>query len=143
MTGTWMIAAGLAVLAGLAVSAAEWRCRRSADRRDGVFRCKIRLVGDQDGSRSRPRGRARAHWVDDVLVIDTGLLYRTTRVLPVRTVHGFLDPTVTGTKFERFVSLRLELDDGSTVEVAGALDSVDMLGGPFLTAHSTLPRSRR
>jgi hypothetical protein len=45
-----MIAAGLAVLAGLAVSAAEWRCRRSADRRDGVFRCKIRLVGDQDGS---------------------------------------------------------------------------------------------
>jgi hypothetical protein len=138
-----MIQAGLATVVVLVVGTAVWWRRRSADSRDGVFRCGIRFVGDRDGSPWRPRRRAHAHWVHDVLIVDRGLLHRTTRALPVRTVHGFLDPSITGAKFERSISVRIELDDGSIVEIQAAADSIDSIGGPFLAAHPTLRGSTR
>ena len=139
MSSLWA-ASGLGLLI-VCVVAAVWRRRRSADRRDGVFRCKIRLAAERDGSRAGPRGRAHARWVHDVLVVEAGLMHRTTRVLPVKTVHGILDPTVTVTRERQVVSLRLELDDGSTVEIAADADRADDLGGPFLTAHPVLRRT--
>jgi hypothetical protein len=88
-------------------------------------------------ARDREAG-PRARWVHDVLVVEDGLLLPTTRVLPVKTVHGILDPTVTVTRERPVVSLRLELDDGSTVEITVDADRAHDLGGPFLTAHPVL-----
>jgi hypothetical protein len=140
MSPLWA-ASGLGVLFVVAVVAAVWRRRRSADRRKAAFRCKIRLAGERDGARAGPRGRAHAHWVHDVLVVEAGLLHRTTRVLPVKTVHGTLDPTVTVTRKRPVVSLRLELDDESTIEITADADRTDVLGGPFLTVHPVLRRT--
>jgi hypothetical protein len=129
-----------AVAGGLAVLTLARRRRRSADARDGVFRCRIRRAGAQDGTGRRVRGSVRARWVHDVLVVERRL-FRGPRLLPVTSARGVLDPFATASDGDRRVSLYLDLDDGSCVEVVADADEADRLGGPFLTAHATAQRA--
>jgi len=79
----------------------------------------------------------KARWVHDVLVVHRGGWSLGTELLPVSRVHGRLGPTV-NVRGRQWVSLRLELDDGSVMDVAAPRDLADELGGPFLTAHDSL-----
>jgi hypothetical protein len=137
-----LLATGAVVLgaAGCVFAVAILRRRRAVQRREGGFACRIRPVAEREGS-----GRARAaeaRWVHDVLVLRYGPLRATTRVLGVRTAYGVLEPTMDITGRRRSVSLRLTLDDGSTVDVIADADCADDLAGPFMTAAGTLARAR-
>jgi hypothetical protein len=112
--------------------------RRAMARRCGVFRCSIRPAGARDGSQAWLGGRARAHWFRDVLIVEAGVFRDARRTLVVREAHAIVERRNRGPR--HVVSIRLELRDGSTVEVATARRHLDLLGGPFLTAHPTLQR---
>lgn len=108
---------------------------------EGVFRCRIRVSGAEDGSKAWPRRPVNARWVHDVLVLDWGLLRRRRHALGVRTAFGVLDPTRTLTSDEGVVSIRLELDDGSIIEASARESDAEWLGGPFLCAHPVVRRT--
>jgi hypothetical protein len=128
---------GVASMLGLLIAIATWRRRRSNDRRDGVFRCRIRPAGPRDGARLGARRAARARWAHDVLIVRTGILSRTLRVLPVRHAHRILELRVNPPRSST-VSIHLEADDGSSYEITTTPDRVDLLAGPFVTAHPAI-----
>jgi hypothetical protein len=79
----------------------------------------------------------KAHWVHDVFVVYRGGVDHGTYLLPVSAVHGGLEPVI-DLRGDEYVSLRLELDDGSKVDVAARPQLADELIGPFLGAHASL-----
>ncbi len=136
-----LIVVGVAVVCRLVISV--WLRRHAAAERAGEFRCRIRPSGDRDGTRARPRGRARAYWVHDVLIVRTGSILHRTRYLPVRSAHGHVDDVPTLRTNDPFVSLQFELDDGSMFRVSTRPERAGLLAGPFLAAHATFRRSER
>jgi hypothetical protein len=118
------------------------RRRRSVPRADGLFTCRLRTVaGNRSGSYTWPRRQVRARWVHDVLVVYRGRLDRGTDLLPVSTVHGRVGPIV-DVHGDPCVTLLLELDNGSTVDLAARPHFADELAGPFLGAHPKLHQTR-
>jgi hypothetical protein len=136
-----LIVVCLVVVCGLVISV--WLRRRVAAERTGMFRCRIRPSGDRDGTRARPRGRARAHWVHDVLIVRTGWIVHRTRYLSIRSAHGHVDDDLTRGTNDPFISLQFELEDGAMFRVSARPDHANLLSGPFLAAHATFRRSGR
>jgi hypothetical protein len=118
------------------------RRRRSVQRIEGLFKCRLRTVASsRSGSYTWPRRQVRARWVHDVVVVYRGRLDRRTDLLPVSTVHGRVGP-ILDIHGDPCVSLRLELDDGSTVDMATRPHFADELAGPFFGAHAKLHQTR-
>jgi hypothetical protein len=118
------------------------RRSRSPQRTEGLFRCRLRKVaGNGSGSYVWPRRQVRARWVHDVLVVYRGRLDRGADLFPVSSVHGRVGPVV-DVHGDPCISLRLELDDGSTVDLAARPHFAEELAGPFLGAHSKLHQAR-
>jgi hypothetical protein len=120
---------GAAVAGGVA---RRGRRRRRSSGADDTFRCTIRAVGD--GRWSRPR---RARWAHDVLIVRPGAVLGRTRVLATVAAHGEVGP-MPSIRHEPWVTIRLQLDDASLVEVAAPSYAADALAGPFLAAHAAL-----
>lgn len=138
MTEVLVIAA---FVIAIAVVALAWR-RHVVDRPGDAFRCTLQPIDEVSGCPGRPLRRSRARWVHDVLVVDSGFVIRRTRVLPVKTVHGSIEPTVCGRRLKSTISLRVELDDGSAFRIFAEPPRIDSLGGPFLTAQPTIRSTR-
>jgi hypothetical protein len=137
---TWMTPVLVGLVAAMlgAVLVAVLGRRRFAGT-DGAFRCRIRMQYERL-SATGPRwcrGSASAIWVHDVLVVQYGLL-------PPRTVAVHVRPrkeeirTVTRREVRRLgaapVLVRLELDDGRSIDVAARATERMSLVGPFLAA---------
>jgi hypothetical protein len=134
-----LIAVSLYLLIGIV--GAAWHRRRSADRSNGVFPCRVRPAGPRDGVHLRSWRKAKAHWDGDNLVAEAGPLRRSRRVLHVRSAHHILDLRVTPSA-RSTASIHLDLVDGSSVEVSTKRDHLDSLAGPFLIAHPALAQDR-
>jgi hypothetical protein len=121
-----------AILAGV-------RTRVHFARTDGAFRCKIRAPYDRltDIRPQWPRCRTRARWVNDVLLIEHGLLRPRTLALPGRIPDDVIRQAntweVTGLGVDPVV-LVLQLDNGSIAEIAARHRDGRLLVGPFLAA---------
>jgi hypothetical protein len=131
----WILLATLGVPVWLIVGAlggALWS-RRTFRRAPGVFPCKTRLISGSEDSGNWPRATAYARWLHDVLLVHAGLALVRVRALPVAGVDAQITsaPDVK-LKGDHPVSIRLELDDGSVVEVAASKDASQTLAGPFL-----------
>jgi len=119
------------VLGALAVGLLSRRAHRS---RPGVFPCKVRKAS----ARSQPWGRrtAYARWVHDVLLVHSGMPLIRYEALAVRSV----DTPATRVDDVRFigsrdpVSVRVILDDGSTLDLASPSRWEGLLAGPFGSA---------
>jgi hypothetical protein len=142
--GQTLMALGLGCIPMLWTSLRGWA--RFA-RHPQAFRCRIGDVpgGTGIGTRWRRR-RTWARWVNDVLLIRSGLLR-----MGIQAVAAELAP---GTVLEYApldvrlglhpISLRMTTDDGDVIDVAVALASRTLLAGPFLAAAIPgLPRAPR
>ncbi|MGY1592480.1 hypothetical protein ACI79D_10925 [Geodermatophilus sp. SYSU D00708] len=94
------------------------------------------------------RRRTRAAWVDDVLLLRSGLLRLWLTPLEVGVAREVtvqaLEPGEVRGLGRRPVALRLTMHDGCEVEVAAAHEDAGRLVGPFLTAAlSGLPEAPR
>jgi hypothetical protein len=116
-----------------------WR-RRVVALRAGTFRCRIRPAGAQDGSPAWLGGVVRARWLHDVLIVEAGLFHDARQNLVVRAAHAIVDRGTRGRR--RRIWIRLVLRDGSVVEVVTSRRHVDLLSGPFVTAHPSFQRPR-
>ena len=138
----WIALAALGVPIWLVLGAlggALWS-RRHYRRAPGVFPCKIRLTSGSQAPGAWTRGTAYARWVHDVLLVHTGLALVRYRALPVAGIDGSISqlPAVK-VKGDAAVSVRLRLDDGHHVEVAGPGSTREGLAGPFLAPLETTP----
>jgi hypothetical protein len=134
----WILLAMLGVPIWLVVGAlggALWS-RRTFQRAPGVFPCKVRIVSGFEDSGKWPRATAYARWVHDVLLVHAGLALVRFRALPVIGVDGSISPAP-GVKVKGggAVSIRVRLDDGTIVDVAGPGSMREVLSGPFLALH--------
>lgn len=148
MSAAWaaVSTAAAAVLPVLILTA--WSSVRFA-RRFRPFRCRIAVPPSRRGPMRWRRGRRRAAWVSDVLLVRprpigwwvlplaTGVPGRATvRPLDARTVGG-LGP--------RPVALRLLGPDGTELEIAVAEECAAQVVGPYLLAgmpQSPAPKER-
>jgi hypothetical protein len=134
----WILLAILGVPIWLVVGAlagALWS-RRKFRRALGVFPCRIRLVAGSEGSGKWTRATAYARWVHDVLLVHSGLALVRFRALPVAGVDGTISPAPgIEVKGSGAVSIRVRLDDGTVIEVAGPGSMRETLSGPFLALH--------
>jgi hypothetical protein len=129
------------LVSALAVGALAIRSRRRrmpAVTAEGVFRCRVRASGADDGTRTWTRRTVEARWVHDVLVLDWGIVRRTRRALGIRTAFGSLEPNRALTSDEGEVSLCFQLDDGSAIRVTTSEEAAEALGGPFLCANPSV-----
>jgi hypothetical protein len=115
------------------------------------FPCKLRPAPLEGLPAPRwPRGRARAVWTHDVLLVRQGLVRVRLRVLAVRTPEEPLRVTGRG-EVRRLgagpLAVVLRLDDGSLVEIAAPARARTQLVGPFFAAAipglTGGPRERR
>ena len=112
------------------------------------FRCR---VGPPSSRRSDARWclrRTRAAWVDDVLLLRSGVLRLWLTPLAVGVAREVtvqaLEPGEVRGLGRRPVALRFTAHDGCEVEVAAAHEDSGRLVGPFLTAAlSGLPEAPR
>jgi hypothetical protein len=113
--------------------------RRSAKAVPGTMRGRLRVTsGSVPGFKVRwSRSSCYAVWVRDVLVVHAGLAMVRTRLLPVSSA-GAIErrslPELKRLGSEQAV-LGLELDDGSTIELAVAVSERSKLPGLFLLAE--------
>ena len=150
---------GAAFLIGAAVSAlvtiavvTVWAKVRYGRRLPTSVRCRLgRPAGrwPRRGRRARwCRRRSWATWVDDVLLVRSGVLRLWLTPLPVGvakevTVRALGPREVRGLG-RRPVALRFTLRGAGDLEIAVASDNVDRLVGPFLTAAlAELPHAPR
>ncbi|HYN95123.1 MAG TPA: hypothetical protein VES42_14835 [Pilimelia sp.] len=104
-----------------------------------AFRCKLRWLDSWSDvpSFGWRRGRTRAKWVHDVLLVQRGLLQPRTVSLPVRrldhAIRSSCPVEVRGLGSLPLI-LTLRLDDGGRVEVAAREADRTALAGPFLAA---------
>ena len=148
MNALLVVAACLATCAGtLAVLTAlsRWRFGRLP----GTFRCRLGPPSRWRRHRSAWRvRRTRAVWVDDVLLLQSGLLrLGVTPVCPVISREVSVEPLepfeVRGLGL-RTVALRLTAEDGRRLVVATSVADRTALVGPFLAAAVPgLPRAPR
>ncbi|MGY1707449.1 hypothetical protein ACI79C_23040 [Geodermatophilus sp. SYSU D00697] len=144
-----LVALGAVVLVGATVVVlAAWGRIRYA-RELPSFRCRV-------GPPASPRRydarwclrRTQAAWVDDVLLLRSGLLRLWLTPLAAGVAREVtveaLEPGEARGLGRRPVALRLTADDGCVVEVAAAHEDVGRLVGPFLAAVvSGLPDAPR
>lgn len=124
-----LVALGIPI--GLALGAlggALWT-RRSFRRSPGVFAVKVRGA-DLDSARW-PRRAVYAHWAHDVLIVHQGIALARSRVLPVAGAAELPLAADVGGLGDGPVGVRLQLDDGSLVDVAAAGHDRDALVGPI------------
>jgi len=134
------------VLATVLVIAA-WGHVRYA-RRLPFFRCRIGppAAVSRRGSRARwCRRRTRAVWVDDVLLVRSGVLRLWVTPFAVGAARAVsLEPADVHGLGPRPVAMRFNLREAGEMEVAVAAEHADRLVGPFLTAAlSGLPDAPR
>ena len=114
----------------------------------GTFRCRVRAVaGSPVGWRARSSsGRARAVWIHDVLMVQSGWLFPRVVALPVRLPEDSIREAepgeVTGLGRAPMV-IELRLDDGPLMTVAAADRDRTLLAGPFLAAAVATLKLRR
>jgi len=145
---TALLVFGTALFAFAIGSSAAAMLQRDRLIRSGEsFPCRVRSSGGAGlGSRNRwLRGRARAMWVRDVLVLQRGHLVPRTLALSVRLPDDAIREAgrgeVRGLGRDPLI-VKLRLEDGPLVEVAGRSRDSTLLAGPFLAAVVTLaPRS--
>jgi hypothetical protein len=120
----WLVVGGLLAALGN---------RRLVRRAPDAFPCKLRVSSAGDPIGGWGRGTASGRWVHDVLLVSKGLALARSDALPVHDLQGSVTRSV-DVKFRSGhpVSIRLSLDDGSTVEVAAPVSSAHLLSGPFL-----------
>jgi hypothetical protein len=133
----WIILAALGipiwlVLGGLA---ATLMSRRSLKRRDGVFPAKLRVVSGEVSTLkdSWPRRPAYARWVHDVLLVQHGLALVRTEAYPVAALSvssTSQDDEIRGIGDAPIV-MTLELDSGSSIELAAPSNVRNTVIGPF------------
>jgi hypothetical protein len=118
-------------------------------RRLPSFRCRVGPPTSR-WRRCRRRWRVRytrAAWVDNVLLLRSGVLRLWLSPLPVGVAGDVtleaLEPDQVRGLGPRPVALRFSLPDAGEVEIAVAAESADRLVGPFLTAMPGLPDARR
>jgi hypothetical protein len=138
------LAVPLAVLLGALAAGAGARLRFV--RGGPTFRCKERSADTAEAlARRWPRGRGRARWVHDVLLVQRGILRPRTEAWPVsgpdRPIRQTFRVEVAGLGAAPVV-LTLRLDDGRTIQVAAREADRTALAGPFLAAViPSLPRA--
>jgi hypothetical protein len=148
-TGAALVVASVAsVLVTLAVLAVWGRVRYA--RRLPSFRCRL---GPPAAGWRRRRARwclrrSWAAWVDDVLLVRSGVLRLWLTPLAVGVARDVtvqaLGPGEVRGLGRRPVALRLTLRDAGELEIAVAAESADRLVGPFLAAAlSGLPDAPR
>jgi hypothetical protein len=141
----WILLAVLGVPIWLVVGAlgATLWSRRRVRRSSGVFACKVRYTDVSKAPVRWPRTRSYARWVHDVLIVHGGLALVRSDPFAVSFLEGVPAPTPDAKLGDGgSVSIRLRLDDGSAVEVAAPVASLDLLVGPFAPApapHGAVP----
>jgi len=134
----------IVALAGAALS--SWQRHRFGGAGE-TFSCRIRPVaGSPAGWSTRPsKGRARARWVHDVLLVQRGRLLPRVVALPVRlpedSIRAAEPGEVSGLGPTPLV-IELRLDDGPLLAVAAAARDRTLLAGPFLAAAVSSLRPR-
>jgi hypothetical protein len=145
----WALLAILGVPLWLVVGAlgAALLNRRSVKAVPGTMRGRIRVTsGSVPGFNPRwPRSSCYAFWVRDVLVVRAGFAMVRTRLLPASSADEIERrhlPELKRLGPEQVV-LGLELDSGSTIELAVSAAERSELPGPFLLAEggSEQPRA--
>jgi len=138
----------IAFLVTVVAGIAAHRSRRHFVRDCGAFRCRIRSEYPPSvWSRLRRRWSRRmwAFWVDDVLIVRRGPGFA--RVIPLR-AQVIPDGVYTLPPYDaprcgpHPIAVRLQVWDGSRMEVAAAQDSRLDLVGPYLAAAvNDLPKA--
>jgi hypothetical protein len=130
-----------AFVLSLAVFSATSRRRRAPSLvRDGVFRCRVGASVEDAAPPVWTTGPLTGRWVHDVLVL-RGALGLRRRALWVRTAFGVIESNRRGANGERFVTIRLELEDGRPIHVTTGERAADALRGPFLSLHPAIRRT--
>ncbi|GAA0911288.1 hypothetical protein GCM10009557_85600 [Virgisporangium ochraceum] len=142
----------VAVVLLLGVATVLYVRRRRVVNADGAFRCRVRLTAGRCSEWPRlrhrwSRHRLSARWNGDDLVVRRGplLLVRVTLRGRIRHagVHQLSALDVAGLG-HRPVSIKLDLPDGSRVEVAAMdLDRTSLVGPYLAAALHDLPRAPR
>jgi hypothetical protein len=133
----WIILAALGipiwlVLGGLAATVMS---RRSFKQRPGVFPVKLRIVSGEVTTLKDtwPRRPGYARWVHDVLLVQHGLALVRTEAYPVAALSASSasrDVEIRGLGDAPIV-MTLELDSGSSIELAAPSDVRNIAVGPL------------
>jgi hypothetical protein len=137
----WIILAALGVplwLVVVALGTSLWS-RKHFQRAPGVFKCSLRRISaaSPEQETSWPRVPAYARWVHDVLIVHAGLALVRNEAIPVASVDrmGDSDTVPTPKRLGDHVSIiRLNLDDGSRVDLAAPSNVTAIQLGPFNVA---------